>query len=190
MHGMKTMFAHMMLAPGFANLARQFLSGQTKAVVRSVGRVRVSQGCHHGLHFMTSLSFLTKLFVGRKQRDSKTLSTTLLEHLCTANFRTELYILQMRFLQKMLHLRKLRPCLGLLETEGLADDMFLGKRLLCFVSHPRDDMFLLLEMTMNLLALVHGLMKGLGFGRNGTAELRDDGGFLGTQLQCSFLTFC
>ena len=47
-----------------------------------------------------------------------------------------LCILPMQFMQTMLHLCKLRPCVGLLETERLADDMFLGKGLLCFMSHP------------------------------------------------------
>ena len=50
-------------------------------------------------------------------------------------------------------------------------------------------MFLLLEVTMDLLALMRGLMEGLCFGRNSRTELRDDGGLLGTQLQCSFLAF-
>ena len=139
MHGMQTMLALLLLFVGVAELARQFLNGQTKAVMRSSSCVSLSQGRHQGIQFLASMSFLTKLFAGGKQRGSEALSTTLLEDACTANFlmeRLTLSVLPMQFLQTMLHLRKLRPCLGLLETEGLADDMFLGKRLLCFMSHP------------------------------------------------------
>ena len=79
--------------------------------------------------------------------------------------------------------------IGLLQTKGLADDMLLAEGLLCLMSHPRDNLLFLLKMSMHLVSLMHGLMECLGFFRDGDSELRDDSGFLCSELVRMFFAF-
>ena len=67
--------------------------------------------------------------------------------------------------------------------------MFVRKGLWCLMAHPGDDLLLLLEMSMHLMSLVHGLMERLGLFRDGSSELRDDGGFLCSELAHVFFSF-